>query len=465
MGVSFVANPKALIIEDNADFRESLAALVSREGYETVEATSLAEARAALAEQRPDVALVDLGLPDGSGLELLRAEEKLPAVELVVVTGNATVETAVAALREGALDYLVKPIDRARLRSVLAHVARTRELKQQVSDLRDELRDLGRFGPMVGRSPAMQTVYDLIQRVAPTQATVFITGESGTGKELVAQAIHRLSPRRSKPCIALNCGAMSPALIESELFGHERGSFTGADRRRTGYFEEAAGGTLFLDEITEMPIELQVKLLRVLETESVTRVGATEPVRVDVRVIAASNRDPRKAVDEGSLREDLLYRLEVFPIHLPALRERTGDVELLAEHFLAELNEREGTAKRFGAAAMERLNGLPWPGNVRELKNLVERAAILADATIEPSALPAPRDGPPQLAADATLQVRVGSSISEVERRLVLATLDQLGGDKRRAAEVLGISLKTLYNRLNVYAAAGARADPADTAP
>ena len=452
-----MVNLRALIIEDDPDFRASLAALVSREGYETSQAASLEEARAALAAHPPDLALVDLGLPDGSGLELLRQDEGNRSAELVVVTGNATIETAVAALREGALDYLVKPIDRARLRSVLAHVARTRELKREVSDLRDELRDLGRFGPMVGRSPAMQSVYDLIERVAPTQATVFITGESGTGKELVAQTIHRLSPRRDKPCVALNCGAISPTLIESELFGHERGSFTGADRRRAGYFEEAAGGTLFLDEITEMPIELQVKLLRVLETETITRVGATEAVKVDVRVITASNRDPRKAVEEGTLREDLLYRLNVFPIHLPALRERAGDVELLAEHFLGELNEREGTSKRFSGAAMDRLCALPWPGNVRELKNVVERAAILADSTIEPSALPEPANGPTTLAADASLQIRVGSSIADVERRLILATLDQLAGDKKRAAEVLGISLKTLYNRLNVYAAAGAR--------
>jgi two-component system, NtrC family, response regulator AtoC len=459
-----MVNPRALIIEDDPDFRESLAALVSREGYETVEAGSIAEARAALAANRPDVALVDLGLPDGSGLELLRREEDAPPVELVVVTGNATVETAVAALREGALDYLVKPIDRARLRSVLSHVARTRELKQEVSDLRDELRELGRFGPMVGRSTAMQAVYDLIERVAPTQATVFITGESGTGKELVAQTIHRLSPRRGKPCIALNCGAIAPTLIESELFGHERGSFTGADRRRAGYFEEAAGGTLFLDEITEMPVELQVKLLRVLETETVTRVGATDPIRVDVRVIAASNRDPRKAVADGTLREDLLYRLNVFPIHLPALNQREGDVRLLAEHFLAQLNEREGTSKRFSESALERLAVLPWPGNVREIKNVVERAAILADVVIEPSSLPDARNGPPARADGAPLQIRVGSSIAEVERRLILATLDQLAGDKRRAAEMLGISLKTLYNRLNVYAAAGARSENDESA-
>jgi DNA-binding NtrC family response regulator len=454
-----MVNPRALIVEDDPDFRSSLAALVSREGYETFEAANLAEARAALAAKPPNLALVDLGLPDGSGLELLRQEEGAAPVEIVVITGNATVETAVEALREGALDYLVKPVDRARLRSVLANVARTRDLKREVSDLRGELRELGRFGPMVGRSPAMQAVYDLIARVAPTQATVFITGESGTGKELVAQTIHRLSTRRNKPLVALNCGAISPTLIESELFGHERGSFTGADRRRAGYFEEAAGGTLFLDEISEMPIELQVKLLRVLETETVTRVGASDPIKVDVRVIAASNRDPRKAVEEGTLREDLLYRLNVFPIHLPPLRERAGDVELLAAHFLEELNAREGTTKRFSAAATERLCALPWPGNVREIKNVVERAAILADDTIEPSALPEAQAGQALRAADASLHIRVGSSIAQVERRLILATLDQLEGDKKRAAEVLGISLKTLYNRLNVYAAASTPKD------
>ena len=325
---------KALVVEDDPDFRASLAALVSREGFDTREAGSLEEACASLASDPPDVALVDLGLPDGSGLELLRQEERNRSVELVVVTGNATVETAVAALREGALDYLVKPIDRARLRSVLAHVSRTRELKREVSDLRDELRELGRFGPMVGRSPAMQAVYDLIERVAPTQATVFITGESGTGKELVAQTIHRLSSRRDKPCVALNCGAISPTLIESELFGHERGSFTGADRSHRGYFERANRGTLFLDEITEMPPELQVKLLRVLETGALSRVGGTELVKIDVRIIAATNRRPEEAVSAGKLREDLLYRLNVLPIEVPPLRERGDDVERLAQHFL-----------------------------------------------------------------------------------------------------------------------------------
>jgi DNA-binding NtrC family response regulator len=447
------AAPSALIVEDDADFRASLARLVEREGYATREAATLARARSELAGRVPDVVLVDLGLPDGGGLELLRDPE-LPPVEFVVITGNATVETAVEALRSGALDYLTKPIDRARLKTVLANVARTRGLKREVDDLRGELRELGRFGPMVGRSPAVQKVYDLIARVARTQATVFVLGESGTGKELVAETIHRLSGRRDGPFLTLNCGAMAPTLIESELFGHERGSFTGADRRHRGYFEEASGGTLFLDEIAEMPIELQVKLLRALETGAIARVGATEATPVDVRVIAASNRDPRRAVAEGALREDLLYRLSVFPILLPPLRERGDDVELLAQHFLAAANRRDGTAKRFSDAALERLRRLPWPGNVRELRNAVERAAILADVAIEPAVLPDPEPSEAAAAADAMLRVRVGSSIAEVERRLILATLDALQGDKKRAAELLGISLKTLYNRLNVYEAA-----------
>jgi two-component system response regulator AtoC len=443
-----------LIVEDDEDFRASVAALLGREGYTTREVGTLAQARQTLTEAPADVVLLDLVLPDGNGLELLEDDDVSGLTEFVVLTGNAAVESAVAALRDGALDYLPKPVDRARLQTILTNVARTRGLKREVSALRGELRGLGRFGPMVGRSKAMQEVYDLISRVAPTESTVFVTGESGTGKELVAETVHRLSARKDEPFLVLNCGAMSASLIESELFGHEKGSFTGADRRRRGYFEEASGGTLFLDEITEMPIELQVKLLRVLETGAITRVGATSPVEVDVRVVTASNRNPEKAVAEGALREDLLYRLNVFPIHLPPLRERGEDVELLACFFLEAVNEREGTSKRLGDEAAHRLHELSWPGNVRELKNVIERAAILADGVIGRGDLPEPDPKRVAAAGDSTLQVRVGSSIAEVERRLILATLEELDGDKKRAAEVLGISLKTLYNRLNVYEAA-----------
>jgi DNA-binding NtrC family response regulator len=445
----------ALVVDDDPDFRSSTALLVGREGFKVHEASSLAGARARLAETPVDVVLIDLQLPDGDGLDLVVEEAGRANTSFVVITGNASIDSAVDALRKNALDYLTKPLDQARLSSILAHVSRTSELRAEVASLRGELRELGHFGPMIGRSKPMQDVYDLIARVAPTDASVLVMGESGTGKELVAQTIHSISRRKDAPFVAINCGAISPNLIESELFGHEKGSFTGADRRRRGFFEQADGGMLFLDEITEMPAELQVKLLRVLESRAVTRVGSTEAIPVDVRVISASNRDPRQAVEDGALREDLLYRLNVFPIHLPPLRERGEDAVQLAEHFLAAVNRREATEKRWSEPALQRIRELPWPGNVRELRNVVERAAILADRMIQPDDLPAPDAGAPapESSSEAVLRVPVGSSIAEVERRLILSTLERLGGDKKHTAEVLGISLKTLYTRLSVYAA------------
>jgi DNA-binding NtrC family response regulator len=330
----------------------------------------------------------------------------------------------------------------------LANVARTRELKEEIGSLRGELRKLGRFGPLIGGSPAMQKVYDLVAKVARTEATILITGDTGTGKEVAAQTIHQLSRRSRGTFLPLNCGAVSPNLIESELFGHERGSFTGADRAHKGYFERAGGGTLFLDEVTETPLESQVKLLRVLETGTVIRVGGTEPIKVDVRVIAATNRVPEEAVAGGKLREDLLYRLNVFPIHLPTLWERREDIELLAEHFLGQLNKQEGTSKEFTRAAMERLRTHRWPGNVRELRNVVHRAFILAEDAVGVDALPL---GVKDDADGSSLLMKVGISIAEAERRLILATLEHVEGDKKKAADLLKISLKTLYNRLNVY--------------
>jgi DNA-binding NtrC family response regulator len=453
-----------LIVEDEANLRTALAALISREGAQGLEAASLEEARKSLLERSFDAVLIDLTLPDGSGLDLIETREGPGSPDFIVVTGDASAETAVQALKAGALDYLTKPVDRARLRSVLENLKRTRSLRSEVLGLRGQLREFGRFGMMVGRSEAMQRVYGLIERVAPTEASVLITGESGTGKELVASTVHMLSRRSAHPFVAVNCGAMAPSLIESEFFGHEKGSFTGADRRRIGYFERANAGTLFLDEITEMPLDLQVKLLRVLEVGAVTRVGGTDLTPVDVRVIAASNRDTAEAVSKGVLREDLLYRLNVFPIDLPPLRSREDDIALLAEHFLDQVNLRDGTRKRFAPRALARLQDLSWPGNVRELKNAVERSAILADVTIDLQALPVP---PIDEAAPATpgsaLSVEIGTPLEAIERRVILATLDSLAGNKRRAADVLGISLKTLYNRLNVYEAQdqGRRSDPA----
>jgi DNA-binding NtrC family response regulator len=456
----------ALIVDDDARFRESLSLLVAREGFEVVEASSYKEALERLDDGCPDVVLVDLVLPDGQGLDLVRDPRLADICEFIVITGNASVESAVQALRDGAIDYLTKPLDRARLKTILANVSRTRRLKREVQTLREELRELGRFGPLVGRSKSMQAVYDLIERVAPTHATVLLTGESGTGKELAAETIHRLSRRSDGPFLAVNCGAISQSLIESELFGHEKGSFTGADRSRQGYFELARGGTLFLDEITEMPADFQVKLLRVLETSTMMRVGGSETLTVDCRIVAASNRDPVKAIQEGTLREDLYYRLSVFPITLPPLRQRGDDIELLADHFIALHNEREKAEKEWSAEARRRLMGYGWPGNVRELKNVVERAAILADKVIGPELVPEPGSAIPVTTNSGEgpmLQIRIGSALDHAERRIILATLNELGGDKKKAAEVLGISLKTLYNRLNLYEAAGRSAEETES--
>jgi len=295
----------------------------------------------------------------------------------------------------------------------------------------------------------MQSLYDQLSRVAPTSATVLLIGESGTGKELAAQTLHELSRRRDAPFLPLNCGAVAPQLIESELFGHERGSFTGADRQHKGFFERANGGSIFLDEITEMPMELQVKLLRVLETGVFTRVGGGQQIASDVRVIAATNREPEKAVGDGKLREDLYHRLNVFPIRLPRLSERGSDIEQLAQYFLDDLNRIESTHKAFSRETLARLYQHSWPGNVRELKNYVQRAYIMADDQIEcdlgtPEAAPKTEDG-------TTITIRVGTPLEEVERRVTMATLAYCGHVKRKAAEILGVSLKTLYNRLEAY--------------
>src|SRR2546428_10557886 len=310
---------EALLVDDDASFQAALAELVRAEGFSVDTAASLGEARAFLGEHTPDLALVDLKLPDGSGLELLREIDSSVPPEIVLLTGHATVDSAVGALRGGASDYLTKPVDIPRLKSVLANVLRRRELREEIETLRGTLRSLGHFGPLIGASPAMQAVYDMIARVAPTDATVLVQGESGTGKELVAQTLHQLSRRRKEPFVALNCSAVSPQLIESELFGHERGSFTGAARTHKGYFERAEGGTLFLDEVSEMPIELQVRLLRVLETGIVARVGGGTGLHVDVRVVAATNRGPGQAGAGGELRAGLPYRPDAFPIPLPPL--------------------------------------------------------------------------------------------------------------------------------------------------
>jgi two-component system response regulator AtoC len=450
--------PHALIVEDDLNARAALDELVRTAGFTTSVAGSLMEARIQLTRQQPDVVLIDLKLPDGSGMELLSDIEDRQSVQVVILTGHATVETAVEALRQGASDYLTKPINLQRLQAVLARVPRSGALRAEIGKLREELRNLGRFGRLVGRSNAMQRVYDQVARVAPTEATVFLTGESGTGKELVARTVHDLSRRRAQPFLAINCGAISPNLIESEMFGHERGSFTGADKMHRGYFEQANGGTLFLDEITEMPLELQVRLLRVLETRQLMRIGTAVPIEIDVRIVAATNRDPRLAVEAGKLRTDLYHRLNVFPVEVPPLRSREGDVALIARAMVEEINAEQGTRHEISPQTLELLEKHPWPGNVRELRNYIQRLTILGQLD---ASNPAPLEME-RPAATATptpsIVLPLGTPLSAADRQLIVSTLDYCGGDKKRAADMLGICVKTLYNRLKEY---GSRSDEA----
>jgi two-component system, NtrC family, response regulator AtoC len=372
---------KVLIVEDDLATRKGLEESFRDLGGETRSVGTVKEASRALEEFDPRLLVVDIHLPDGDGIDILRAaRETDPDREGIVITGQGSIDNAIEALRAGAVDYLLKPLRPAQLEVVFNRLADRRRLESEVETLRAELQETGRLGDLVGRSPIMTTIFDVIRRVAKSNAPVLITGASGTGKEVAARTIHRLSRRAAKPFVAFNCGAISPTLIESELFGHERGSFTGADKRRVGYFEEAAGGTLFLDEITEMGSELQVKLLRVLEDRTLRRVGGSQEIKVDVRLISATNRDPHEAIKTKKLREDLYYRLNVFPIALPTLAERREDIPLLAEHFrkVIEEQERAGVAG-WDSKALELLQLYAWPGNVRELRNIVHRAYVMTE--------------------------------------------------------------------------------------
>ncbi|MEZ5964546.1 MAG: sigma-54 dependent transcriptional regulator [Planctomycetota bacterium] len=470
---------QTLVIEDDADSGRALAQFLESQGLAATIAKTLAAARQTLTEREFDLILVDVQLPDGTGTDLL-AELEDKRADVVMISGQTTIDDAISALRRGALDFLQKPIDMARLTAILANLRRRVELRSEVKDLRKQLIGLGRFGDMVGSSPPMLRVYECIERVAPTNETVMIIGPSGAGKEVTAATIQRLSRRRDKPFVTVNCGAIAPSLIESELFGHERGAFTGADKRRKGLFEQADQGTLFLDEVTEMPIELQVRLLRVLETGKVTRVGGQEEIEVDVRVLAATNRDPEQAVAAGKLRHDLLYRLLVFPIHLPGLRERRSDIRMLAQHFLDTLNDEYDDVRTLSTAALRRLEQHEWPGNVRELYNTLRRAYIMSKEEIQPNDLllrdvpdaieieaeanatvaaaaptaPASRVTTSEVGGDReTLTIHTGMTVAQAEQLLVEATLRHTDGNKKEAAQMLGMSLKTLYTRLQVYAA------------
>lgn len=468
-----LTSPTALILEDDSSSLEAVAEAASLRGFATSKAASIQEAREQMRHGRFDLLVLDLVLPDGRATDLFDDFE-LDDSEVIIVTGQPTLDSSIQALRHEALDYLIKPVDFPRLRQHFDRVKesrsahrisgdrcsitkpRYRATRRQPSHRRVAAPgDVSQFGPIVGSSPAMLDLYHRIARVSPTDAAVLIVGESGSGKELVAETVHRRSEARRGRLVALNCGAIPEGVIESELFGHRRGAFTGAHANRVGAFEQAKGGTLFLDEITEMPATLQVKLLRVLESKRVQRLGDQREIDLsDVRVIAATNRDPREAVNDGGLREDLFFRLSVFPIDVPALREREGDVPILAGHFLDRLNQEAGTRKTLAPDTVERLGSYRWPGNVRELRNAVHYAFILAGDLLEVEHLPASITGVPHQ-LDAVVQPMVGTPIRELEKRLILATLDRFDGRKPEAAQALGISLKTLYNRLNTYEVRG----------
>jgi DNA-binding NtrC family response regulator len=447
---------KILIVDDEEPARQGLTALLARWGYDVDEAADGQEALAKAAAGLPSVVLSDLVMPKMDGLELLRAlKTDVPFASVILLTGQGSIDTAVTAMKEGAYDYLTKPVDVARLRVLIPKAAERGEALREVALLRRKLSQVWGMGRLVGTSHGMQEVYRLIEVAAPTPAAVLISGESGTGKELVARTLHDLSPRSKGPFVAVNCAAIPETLLESEIFGHEKGAFTGALERRPGCFELAHEGTIFLDEIAEMNPGTQAKFLRILQDGTVRRLGGKTEIHVDVRVLAATNKDPVKAIQEGTFREDLYYRLNVVSLVLPPLRERRDDIPALVQAFIEEFNTRYD--KHIRSVDESVLNGLiaqPWPGNVRELRNTIERAIIVCEGdTILPKHIP---PTPSLRAVDSgdgpdSISFRVGTSLEDAEKALILKTLAANGNNKTRAAEVLGISLKTLHNKLKTY--------------
>jgi len=442
-----------LIVDADHCAADAMAAIAASLGFTSATARSLREAHGQIALHKPDIAFVDLELPDGKGMSLLEAGGVLDGAEVVLLAGRPTFDSSVEALRHHAADYLKKPVSESQLRAVLARLAPPADFDAEIGDLDHDVEAHGHFGQLWGRTDAMRRVYDRMARVARTGAAVLITGESGTGKEVVAKTIHDLSRRRGEHFLAVNCGAISPRLFESELFGHEKGAFTGADRQHIGFFERANGGTLFLDEVTEMPAELQVKLLRVLETGTLLRVGSTQLREVDVRIVAATNKDAQRAVESGQLRDDLFYRLNVFPIALPPLRERLEDLELIARHFLRQIASIEGRAKSFTPEAVDALSGYHWPGNVRELRNVVYRAYLMAPGSlIADPCLPDPAEAADRAACGPAICLPLGLSLKDVKQRVTVATFEHLGKREMTAA-ALGISDKSLYLALKDHIA------------
>jgi DNA-binding NtrC family response regulator len=450
-----------LLVEDKAELREMLVQALRRMQFEPTAAGSAEEAREHLARQRFSAVLTDLKLPAGSGLEVLKAAlEADAAIPVVIMTAYGTVSQAVEAMRQGAYDFIQKPIDLEHLKHLLQRAVERQQLLRENLVLREEYARSRGFPLIVGDHPSLQATAREMQRIAPTESTVLLVGESGTGKELFARAIHQLSPRAGKPMVAINCAAIPESLIENELFGHERGAFTGADSRRPGKFELAHGGTIFLDEIGELPAQAQAKLLRVLEDKKIERLGGSVPFQADVRVVAATNRDLEAAVQKGEFRQDLYYRLNVFPIRIPPLRERGEDVLLLAQHFLERFRvELRKSGLKLAPDAIAALRGHRWPGNVRELQNVIERAAILNDGELHAADLGLAANvraaAAVRVAEDTSLhgslQEVSARAVEQVERAKIEATLRECRWNKQEAAPRLGISYKTLLTKIRQY--------------
>jgi DNA-binding NtrC family response regulator len=452
---SVTKSAKILVVEDEAHERQGLAELLRAWGYEAETAADGTEALEKVASFGPAVILSDLRMPRTTGMELLQQmHEAQPGIGFIMLTGQGTIEEAVEATKLGAFNFLEKPLDPKRLQVELRNCLERYEKDRQLEIAHRRLRDLGVLGGLVGRSKQMQEVMLLIAQVAPSRASVLIAGESGTGKELAARTIHELSPRNAKPYVALNCAAIPESLMESEIFGHEKGAFTGAVERRLGCFELADGGTLLLDEIGEMPVTTQAKLLRVLEDSKVRRLGSKSEISVDVRVLASTNKVPEEAVGKGQLRNDLYFRLNVVRINMPPLREHLDDLPELTAALLEELNRKHDRAvKAVDDEVLEAFRHHSWPGNVRELRNTLERALVTCAAEILRRKDLAP-EASQVISADAEnrLRLRPGMTVEEAERRLIFETLAFTQNNKTRAAELLGISLKTLHNKLNEYA-------------
>ena len=461
---------RVLVIDDEPVVLDTLRDVLTEGGFEAAAEGDATRALEHVAAFRPSVVVSDVKMPGLNGFELLRElRARHPEVAVILLTGEGSVEMALRAIQEeGAYHYFEKPIDNEKLCDVVGRAVTEGKAQRDSLALRHELRASGAFGKLIGNSEPMQRVYRLVEQVATSSASVLITGESGTGKELVARTIHELSPRREAEFIAINCSAIPETLMESELFGHERGAFTGASARRQGCFELANRGTLLLDEIAEMPALLQAKLLRVLEERSVRRLGGSQEIPVDVRVLAATNREPHEAVRTGAFREDLLYRLNVITIELPPLRQRKEDLPLLTQHLITQLAERhERPARHLSTSALEVLRSHSWPGNVRELRNVIERAVIICSgASIERHHIaPYPLDQRARARVEDTITLPVGTPIEEVERQMIMRTLQKTDNNKTRAAELLQISLKTLHNKLRLYRERGQLLDTDPTRP